>query len=355
MSHCSSYRPINTTFISIRDFIILVMQSSSSPRPIRMLASTNSGDSAFSVLERGERIKPERTNKRNNVQKMQWRASRWVGGFSNSGPYTDELDSRIGSMTIADVSPRVAVKRIILLYENFQYREAANFINRLSHGTFKVILNDLPIDFFVESMPHSLSILEALYAKVFLSDGLNFSMKLLRPEAVVMQMVKFFSTGDLDKNADKWELCGSFVCSCKKLLKVIVLSDHKLKKMVQTRKRSLDKAIEGLGQHGLVGTSDETLTNLHDALKVEFQRVVETYKGALQKLEELSLSTGKKDMNSTIRGPAPVQASHQRQLSLKQPEIQERLIKNKTLLNVVEPTLGNHSLDILLGNNYEQS
>lgn len=58
--------------------------------------------------------------------------------FSLSGSYADELDSRIGSMTIADVSPRVAVKRIILLYENFQYREAANFINRLSHGTFKV-------------------------------------------------------------------------------------------------------------------------------------------------------------------------------------------------------------------------
>lgn len=83
--------------------------------------------------------------------------------------------------------------------------------------------------------------------------------------------------------------------------------------------------------------------------QVEFQRVVGTYKGALQKLEELSLSSGKKDANSTLRGPAPVQASHQRQLSLKQPEIQERLIKNKTLLNVVEPTLGNHSLDILLG------
>lgn len=48
-----------------------------------------------------------------------------------------------------------------------------------------------------------------------------------------------------------------------------MLSDHKLKKVVQARKRSLDKAIEGLGQHGLVGTSDETLTNLHDALKVQ--------------------------------------------------------------------------------------
>lgn len=119
--------------------------------------------------------------------------------------------------------------------------------------------------------------------------------------------------------------------------------------MIQARKKSLEKAIEGLGQHGLVGTTDETLMNLHDALKVEFQRVVETYKGALHKLEELSLSSGKKDGGKTLRGPAPVQASHQRQLSLKQPEIQERLIKNKTLLNVVEPTLGNHSLDILLG------
>ncbi|XP_063228610.1 uncharacterized protein LOC134534250 [Bacillus rossius redtenbacheri] len=305
-----------------------------------------------SVLERWERIRPERAHRRNNVQKMQWRSSRWVSGFPR-GAADEELDQRVCSMTIADVSPRFAVKRIIFLYENFQYREAANFVNRLSHGTFKVILNDLPIDLFVESMPHSLSILEALYAKVFLSDGLNFSMKLLRPEGVVMQMVKFFSLAqDKDRATTQatWEpSCGPFVSSCKKLLKVIVLSDPKSRKLLQQRKRGLDKAIEGLGQHGLVGTSDESLTNLHDALRVEFRRVAETYKGALQKLEELSLATAHGASPGVTRGPAPVQASHQRQLSLRQPEIQERLIKNKTLLNVVEPTLGNHSLDILLG------
>ena len=41
-----------------------------------------------------------------------------------------------------------------------------------------------------------------------------------------------------------------------------------------------------------------------------------------------------------VGGPgskAPIAQSHQRQLSLKADEIQERLIKNKTLLNVVEP------------------
>ena len=47
--------------------------------------------------------------------------------------------------------------------------------------------------------------------------------------------------------------------------------------------------------------------------------------------------------------PRKIAQSHQRQLSLKASEIQERLIKNKTLLNVVEPTLENHSLEVLLG------
>lgn len=272
-----------------------------------------------------ERIKPERGRHGVNLQKLQWRNSQWVDGFPEM----------VSSMTIADVSPRFAVKRILLLYENAQYREAANFINRLSHSTFKAILNQLPIDVFVEAMPHSVSILEALYAKVFLSS--DCAVKLLRPEGVLMQLVKLF-TGN-NTSAERW------LGSTRKLLKVIVLSEPKLRKALQLRRRSLDKAVEGLGQHGLVGTSDETLTNLHDALKVEFQRLVDTYKSALQKLEEMSLSGRRDGVN---KGPAPVQASHQRQLSLRQADIQERLIKNKTLLNVVEPAIGNRSLAILL-------
>lgn len=279
----------------------------------------------------GNRIKPDRNRQAVNVQRMQWRNSNWVDGFP-------EL---VGSMTIADVSPRFAVKRILLLYENAQYREAANFVNRLSHNTFKAILDQLPIDLFVEAMPHSLSILEALYAKVFLSS--DCGVKVLRPDHVLMRLVKLFtgtaSASAAAGGAERW------LGSTRKLLKVIVLSEPKLRKALQVRRRALDKAVEGLGQHGLVGTSDETLTNLHDALKVEFQKLVDTYKAALLKLEELSLS-GKRD--GVSKGPAPVQASHQRQLSLQQTDIQERLIKNKTLLNVVEPVLENKSMAILL-------
>ena len=52
---------------------------------------------------------------------------------------------------------------------------------------------------------------------------------------------------------------------------------------------------------------------------------------------------------TSLGNKAPIAQSHQRQLSLKAQEIQERLIKNKTLLNVIEPTLENTSLEVLLG------
>lgn len=104
-----------------------------------------------------------------------------------------------------------------------------------------------------------------------------------------------------------------------------------------------------MGHHGLVGTSDKkTLMDLHEALKLEFERSIHSYKTALQKLDDLSLTPKQLVTRSLSYGPAPTQASHQRQLSLRQDEIQERLIRNKSLLNVIEPTLSNNVLYILL-------
>lgn len=83
----------------------------------------------------------------------------------------------------------------------------------------------------------------------------------------------------------------------------------------------------GLGCHGL--TPDASgLTNLHTALKVELQRHIEAYKSALHRLEELGL--GSTDSKK------PVDASHQRLLSLHHSEVQERLIENKTILTLLD-------------------
>lgn len=57
-------------------------------------------------------------------------------------------------------------------------------------------------------------------------------------------------------------------------LQVIILSEPQLRATICRRKRAFDRAIQSLGQHGLVGTSDDALMNLHDALKVWRQQLL---------------------------------------------------------------------------------
>ena len=292
----------------------------------------------------------------------------------------EELPSQnlASAMTLPDSgSPRLALQRILYLYENGEHREAANFMRRLNFTTFKTILPSLPADIFIESMPHSLPILEALYAKLFLGkaqDNLICRANSLRPEAVVWQLVKFFASQEEELQPAgqmrweflfffilfnfllifllffRWEFCGPFISSCKRLLTVLLAAEPRARRVLHERKKALMKAIEGLGQHGLVGTSEGGLVYLHLALKQEFDKVRRLYEGALEKLENLALlNNGASKQIQTIGQKAPIAQSHQRQLSLKASEIQERLIKNKTLLNVIEPTLENTSLEVLLG------
>ena len=303
-----------------------------------------------SIVEKRARFRPERKERR-PLQKLQWRDSAWPRGFTAAKDDYLDLDTRISTSANSDVSPRHAIKKILGFTEKLQYRDASAFIQKLPAVTFKIIMNDLPLDVLVDAMPHSLPLIESLYCKLAeTAPPAPGSTYLLKPEAVVWQMVRFFAqqeeclTGDI-----RWEFCGPFVTSCKKVLRVISRSEPKIRKSLIQRRKQLERAIEGMGHHGLVGTSDESLQSLHDALKLEFEKVVKSYTQALEKLQELSLSNKQSLQRSISHGPAPVQASHQRQLSITQEEIQGRLIKNKTLLNVVEPTIGNHSLDILLG------
>ena len=64
----------------------------------------------------------------------------------------------------------------MLLYERGEYREAAAFIRRVSSPTYRQIVTELPIDRFVDAMPHSMPVLEAIYAKVGSMDCLCFQL-----------------------------------------------------------------------------------------------------------------------------------------------------------------------------------
>ncbi len=308
-----------------------------------------------------DKVRSERT--RRNLQRLKFEV--------NDMRQITALNKRLASLTIADMSPKLALHRILALYEKGDHREAAAFIRRLTYATFRQLVDDLPMSAFIETaMPHSLPILEAIYAKLYLKNGeskgpggssapVNIP-EPYSPENVVWQIVKYFASQDEDslpstsnqRSPPRWEMCGPWVSTCKRLLSVLLTAEPRMKRVVAERRKALTHAIEGLGQHGLVGTADESLLSLHDALRGQFEKVQKSYTEALVKLESLLPSGGKGHKASHISGhnsKAPIAQSHQRQLSLKASEIQERLIKNKTLLNVVEPTLENHSLEVLLG------
>ncbi|KAJ8917874.1 hypothetical protein NQ315_010787 [Exocentrus adspersus] len=139
----------------------------------------------------------------------------------------------------------------------------------------------------------------------------------INAEQVVWQLVRLFASHDDPTLKTK----------VGRLAKTLSEYQPDFKRMVSAKKKALEQAVQGLGCHGL--TPDVSgLTHLHVAIKTELQRHVEAYKSALHRLEELGLAASD--------NKKPVDASHQRLLSLRLPEVQQRLIDNKTVLTILD-------------------
>ena len=102
-----------------------------------------------------ERIRPEKTP-RQRVQKI-WRNVRWAQSFPEES----------FSMETTEITPNFALRKIALLFETKKYDECATLIRRMNSVTLGNILTEVPLEVLYDSMPHSLSILEALYVKLY--------------------------------------------------------------------------------------------------------------------------------------------------------------------------------------------
>ncbi|CAH1115163.1 unnamed protein product [Psylliodes chrysocephalus] len=222
-------------------------------------------------------------------------------------------------------SPRLILRRVMVLAEGRQFREAAAVLQKLGPNTIAVVAGELPLDLLVEGLPHSAQLLETFFNKLIASG----QRPNINAEQVVWQLVKLLASHDDPTLKTK----------ISKLAKALLAYQPNFQTQIASRKKALEQAVQGLGCHGL--TPDASgLTHLHQALKTELQLHVDVYKSALHRLDELNLiSTDNKK---------PVDASHQRLLSLKLKEVQQRLIDNKTLLTVLDkPAL--KQLEVLVG------
>ncbi|KAH7980452.1 hypothetical protein HPB49_016305 [Dermacentor silvarum] len=180
------------------------------------VCSTASGCLAMSS---GRRIRPERSAgaQRRNVQKLTWRDSHWLQGFSDVG------DQRGGpSASLSDMGVGAALRRVLLLCERQQHREAAALISHLAPAVFRALVAELPVEALLEQLPASLPPLEALYARAAFLEEPATALQALKPDALVLHMVRLFAQQhDADRDgATQWLGPPQMITSCKKLLKV---------------------------------------------------------------------------------------------------------------------------------------
>ena len=280
-----------------------------------------------------DRIKPEKLP-RQRVQKI-WRNVRWAESFPDDSLTVD----------VNDITPNYALRKVALLFENKKFGECATLIRRLNCVTLSSILHEVPIDVLHDSLPQSLNILEALYTKLYeTSDSPEeFPNEDLQTDQFLQKLVGLFARqANLNNKHEKNS--NSVYPSCRSILRVILWVDPNTRRNILQKKRELDKCLRHLGRHGLVESSEGSLMNLHDACKIEFEKVVYQYRSALHKLEELNLSARHPTGSSVIWGPAPSSSSHHRLMQITRDDVQERIIKNRTLYNLVEPAILNKYL-----------
>nr|XP_054766583.1 uncharacterized protein LOC129273555 isoform X1 [Lytechinus pictus] len=300
-----------------------------------MSAMYSTASSAYSSAPNSMGVGPrQRRTKRRapvpNNQSGPWRDSSWVQSFSSQGP------SPLGNPQ--DLNPAFALRKIVLLLEKEKYVDVSQLINQLNNVTIKSVLHELPIHTFIENIPDSLVAVESLYSKLFVLDPESFPVEKLAIEATVFQIVRHLALADSMLDGGSHEANNETNKSIRNILQIVLFVKPDIVSVVHARKKMMDNALQGIGEHSLVKVAG-SLMNLHDGLKIEFEKTTASYKTAIQQLEQLSLSNPKPVTLKSFANRSLPSANHQVLMTYTEGEIQERLFKNKTVLNAVESNM----------------
>lgn len=76
-----------------------------------------------------------------------------------------ECGDRIRRERTSPTSPRLVLRRILVLAEGRQYREASAVISKLGAVGLAAVVSEIPLDLLVDGLPHSAQLLETLFNK----------------------------------------------------------------------------------------------------------------------------------------------------------------------------------------------
>lgn len=76
-----------------------------------------------------------------------------------------ECGDRIRRERTSPLNPRLVLRRVLVLSEGRQFREAAAVLAKLGVQGLVAVASELPLDLLVEGLPHSAQLLETLFSK----------------------------------------------------------------------------------------------------------------------------------------------------------------------------------------------
>ncbi len=87
----------------------------------------------------------------------------------------------------------LATNKLNELFHLHRYEDCVLFLNRLSHNTIRLVIEQISVDMYLSRLPYTIEIFEALYAKIFIINPDNFPTRNLQPERLIDKMVAYFS------------------------------------------------------------------------------------------------------------------------------------------------------------------
>ena len=240
------------------------------------------------------------------------------------------------------------VGKINLRIERKSYDELTKIINQLPGEVLMLILNRVDIEELHKDIPNSLSVLSALYMKIYSDCSSNgFSIKNLNCEDVVQHLVKYFT--ELLKFNNQTYCSARSKEFMRNILFVCARVDTGLYGRLKDRVNMLSCVLDGFSQHTLVRmgsiSSATYCMRLHEALKIEIEKTLTRYKASIQKLSEVFQNIPHETFEEVAIGSnakqKPDEKSFEKIKEMTQQHIEDRLFFNQSVLNAVEPKTRN--------------
>ncbi|KAI8483050.1 hypothetical protein Bbelb_392060 [Branchiostoma belcheri] len=281
----------------------------------------------------GGRVRVKPSKPRANLR-IPWRDSTWLSSSSSTSPPSRQSEIHV-------LSPGSVLRKVALLYQKRNLDEIVCMLESLSPVTLSTLATELPMDVFMDEFPKTLPILRIFYVK--LADLDVFPISLPDVITFLLHLAVFTSEQHMTYSpaGGQWVLAAHQTkhlhrC-CNDIIGVASRVYPDVRNCLRAKKEQVAACLRGLGEHGMV-TYEDSLVHLSDCLLMECNRSLTVLKSTVAALDEMKLPEKSHD-----RKHASSTCGHQRLLSLNVRDIQDRLIRNKSLMNAVDRTAASKS------------